>query len=346
LCRKGVVMSLNILVTGAGSTMGQSVLKALLMSKYGKEVNVHVTNSEQMGAGFFLSDRVVGRHLVPIAKDPNYLDEIIKICKENDIQGIFSGTEHEIYALSNGAQRIKEETGAIVFLSRPEIVDLGTDKYKTYLAFKKYGLPFPETVLFDDYKSLVEITGGYPIFMKPRIASASRNIYKIHSEEELFEKKFTDSDKIVLQGFLDSNIEYTAEAFCDKDGKVVGVIPMIRNLDYGMSYYGLIDDNPEVIEVTRKVAEALKPEGAINVQMRIVDGKAIPFEINTRFSSTECVRAHYGFNSVEAAIDNYLYGLPIDLNNWRKGMFMRYWHECYFDEKDIPGGDFTINTIM
>lgn len=337
-------MSLNILVTGAGSTMGQSVLKALLMSKYGNDVNVHVTNSEPMGAGFFFSDRVVGRNIVPIAKDSNYLDSIIKICLENSIQGIFSGTEHEIYALSNGAERIKKETGAVVFLSRPEIVDLGTDKYKTYLAFKQNSLPFPETVLFDDYKKLLEITGGYPILMKPRVSSASRNIYKINSEKELFEKKFDESDRIVLQAFLNSDIEYTAEAFCDKNGKCVGVIPMIRNLDYGMSYYGKIDDNQEVIRVTQKVAEALKPDGAINVQMRIVDGKAIPFEINTRFSSTECVRAHYGFNSVEAAIDNYLFGLPINLNNWKKGMFMRYWHECYFDESDVPGGNVEINT--
>ncbi|SDA79137.1 ATP-grasp domain-containing protein [Butyrivibrio sp. INlla18] len=346
MCSNKINMNLNILVTGAGSTMGQSVLKALLMSKYGKSVNIHVTNSEQLGAGYFISDRIVGRHIVPVAKDTSYIDAIINICKENSIAGIFSGTEHEIYALSNAAKRIKEESGAIVFLSRPEIVDLGTDKYKTYLAFKKYDLPFPETVLFDDYKKLLDITGGYPIFMKPRISSASRNIYKINSEEELFAKKFADSENIVLQEFLDSDIEYTAEAFCDKEGNVAGVIPMIRNLEYGMSYYGKIDDNSEVINVTRKVAAALKPEGAINVQMRIVNGRAIPFEINTRFSSTECVRAHYGFNSVEAAIDNYLFDLPVDLNNWKKGMFMRYWEECYFEENDIPGGHFDINTVL
>ena len=111
---------------------------------------------------------------------------------------------------------------------------------------------------------------------------------------------------------------------------------MERNLDFGMSYYGEINENTEAIEVSRKIAEALKQEGALNVQLRMVNGKAIPFEINTRFSSTECVRAHYGFNSVEAAIDNYLYEQPIDLNNWRTGMFMRYWHECYFDKSDIP----------
>lgn len=329
------MQGLNILITGAGSTMGQSVMKALLESRYGQDVNIYVTNSEPMGAAYFFSDRVKGRFLVPIAKDPSYLNEIISICKENNIDGIFSGTEHEIYALSNGAEQIREQSGAIVFLSRPEVIDIGTDKYKTYRFFEKHDLPFPKTVLFDEYKKLVDEV-GYPIFMKPRTASASRNVYKINNEKELFEKKFDSSEKIVLQEYLDSDIEYTVEAFCDRDGQVVGVIPMERNLDYGMSYYGEINNNREAIEVSRKIAEALKPEGAINVQLRLVNNEAIPFEINTRFSSTECVRAHYGFNSVEAAIDNYLLGKSVDLSNWKTGMFMRYWHECYFDKDDIP----------
>lgn len=326
---------LNILVTGAGSTMGQSVLKALLMSRYKERLRVFVTNSEPMGAGYFLSDKIVGRYLVPIAKDPNYLPEIIRICEENAIHGIFSGTEHEIYALSGGAAEIKEKTGAVVFLSRPEVIAIGTDKFKTYEFFHKHDLPFPETVLFDDYQKLVDKC-GYPIFMKPRTASASRNIFKIDCEAQLFEKKFAESNEIVLQEYLDSDIEYTVEAFCDRDGKVVGVIPMERNLSYGMSYYGEINTNQAAIDVSRRIAEALKPEGALNVQLRLVHGKAIPFEINTRFSSTECVRAHYGYNAVEAAITNYLYGEPIDLNNWKTGMFMRYWHECYFDRSDVP----------
>ena len=200
--------SINIMITGAGSTMGQSVMKALLMSKYGENVNLFITNSEPLGASFFLSDRVKGKYLVPVAKDPGYISKIIEICKKEKIHGIFSGTEHEIYALSNAAERIKAETGALVFLSRPEVIDIGTDKYKTYLFFKDHSIPFPETVLFDDYQRLVN-EKGYPIFMKPRVASASRNIFKINNEQELFEKKFDDGDKIVLQEYLDSDDEYT-----------------------------------------------------------------------------------------------------------------------------------------
>ena len=326
----------SILFTGAGSTMGQSLIKALLMSdKYKDIVDIHVTNSEPMGAGYFLSDRVKGRYIVPIAKAPDYIDRIIQICKENNIKGIFSGTEHEIYALSKNAERIKNESGAIVFLSRLEVIDIGTDKLKTYEFFKKHDLPFPETALFDDYKSLVEKV-GYPLFMKPRTASASRNIFKIEKEEDLFKYKFAPSDEIILQEFLDSKIEYTVETFCDKTGKVVGTIPMVRELDYGMSYSGEINDNKESIEVSERIARALKPEGALNVQLRLVNGKAIPFEINTRFSSTECVRAHYGYNSIEAMLDNYLFDKEIDLSNWKKGMFMRYWNECYMTKEELP----------
>jgi len=326
---------LNIMITGAGSTMGQSVMKALIMSKYGKEVNIIVTNSESLGASFFMSDQVKKRYIVPIAKDDNYIPKIIDICKKENIHGIFSGTEHEIYALSNAAETIKSETGALVFLSRPEVIDLGTDKYKTYLYFKEKSLPFPETVLFNDYKQL-EKAKGYPFFMKPRTASASRNIFKINNEKELLEKQFDDADKIILQEYLDSDLEYTVESFCDRDGNVVGTIPMIRELGFGMSISGEILEQKQVSEVSELICKTLKPEGPINVQLRLVDSKAIPFEINTRFSSTECIRAHYGYNSVEAVIDNYLYGLPIDLSNWKKGMFMRYWHECYFEKKDIP----------
>ncbi len=327
-------MQLNIMVTGAGSTMGQSVLKALLMSRYGQDVNVIVTNSEPMGAAFFLSDRVRGRYLVPVAKDSGYLPRIIEICEKEQIHGIFSGTEHEIYALSNGAEQIQAETGAVVLLARPEVIDIGTDKYKTYLYFKENDLPFAETVLFDDADSLVE-RYGYPLFMKPRVASASRNIFRINCRGDLKRYQFADGQQIVLQQYLDSNVEYTVEVFCDREGEIVGTIPMVRKLDYGMSFSGTIDRNLEAIRVTEKIGQCLKPEGALNVQLRMVNGKAIPFEINTRFSSTECVRAHYGYNAVEAAIANYIFKEKISLNNWHTGMFMRYWHECYFDEKDL-----------
>lgn len=312
--------------------MGQSVLKALAMSKYIDRVNLILTNSDVDGASFFIEPLATKSYIVPIAKDPQYIPQMMDICKKEEVHILFSGTEHEIFELSKNKQTFYDECGTIIMLSDLRVINIGTDKYETAKFFAANNLPFPETVLFDDYESLIEKV-GFPIIMKPRIASASRNIFVVHSVDELHAKKFAPSEEIILQRYLDSNIEYTVETFMDIEGKIVGTIPMKRELGFGLSVSGEIDSNKDVIEVSEMVTKALRPAGPVNVQLRVENGLPIPFEINTRFSSTECVRAHYGFNSVEASIANYLFEEPVELV-YREGMFMRYWHECYFEKNE------------
>lgn len=325
---------LNVLITGAGSAMAQSILKALLISKYGKNSNIIFTNSEPMGAGFFMSENVKKGYLVPIAKDPTYIDKMIEICKEEKVDVLFSGTEHEIFELAKAKDRFKEECNTTVMLSDLRVITIGTDKKETADFFEANSLPFPKTSLFTDYKELVAEV-GYPIFMKPRVASASRNIFRVNNEQELLENKFTDEENILLQDYLDSDEEYTVEVFVDKHGDVVGSIVMKRELEYGLSYWGVVEDNKEAKKVAEDVARCLKPTGPVNVQLRMVDGKAIPFEINTRFSSTECVRANFGFNGVEAAIQHYFYNEDVKVETKKEGYFLRYWEECYVDKETI-----------
>ena len=113
---------------------------------------------------------------------------------------------------------------------------------------------------------------------------------------------------------------------------------MRRQLQYGMSISGEIDQNEIVIRECKRIVETIKPDGVINIQLKLLGDSVIPFEINTRFSSTECVRAHYGFNAVEASIDHYIYDKPVNLQDWKTGMFMRFWEECYFDRNSLPQG--------
>lgn len=323
---------INVLITGAGSTMGQSVLKALYMSKYIESVNIILTNSDSEGPAYFMEPLAKKCYIVPIAKDSNYIPVMLDICKKEEIDILFSGTEHEIFELSRNKDEFLKNSNTIIMLSDLRVINIGTDKYETAKFFLENDLPFPQTVLFNDYQKLIDEV-GFPIIMKPRIASASRNIFVINSIEELHEKKFAPSEQIILQRYLDSNIEYTVETFMDADGQIVGTIPMKRELGFGLSVSGEIDSNKDVIKVSEDVTRSLKPNGPVNVQLRVENGIPIPFEINTRFSSTECVRAHYGFNSVEASISNFLLNEPVSLN-YREGMFMRYWHELYFDKKD------------
>jgi carbamoyl-phosphate synthase large subunit len=324
--------NLTVLFTGAGSSMGQSVMKAFLESRY-SGARIVVTNSEPGGAGFFLSDKVSARHIVPLAKDRGYAAAIEGISLREGVNVIFSGTEHEIFVLSGLKERFCEQHKIHIALSEPRVIEIGTDKLRTAEFFAEHRLPFPDTALFSDYKRFAG-RAGYPMFMKPRVSSASRNIFVINSEEELLARQFAAPDEIILQSYLDSDVEYTVEVFVDRDGKVAGTIPMRRKLEHGLSVSGSIDRNAEVIELCNRIALALKPQGALNVQLRVVDGKPIPFELNTRFSSTEVVRARFGYNAVEAYIDNFVFGKDIDLSNYGTGHFFRYWEESYCTDSD------------
>lgn len=325
---------LNVLITGAGSAMAQSLFKALIMSKYGQLARIIFTNSEVMGAGFFMSPHVSKGYIVPVAKDPTYIDKIIEICKAEKINILFSGTEHEIYALAQAKDRLMRECSTLVMLSDSYVINIGTDKKETANFFETYHLPFPKTKLFNEYKELVDRV-GYPIFMKPRSASASRNIFIIHNEKELMEHKFAEDEEIILQEYLEGEEEYTAEVFVTRTNQVAGSIIMKRELQYGLSYWGIVEKNEEMKQVIEAVARCLKPMGPINIQFKIINGKVIPFEINTRFSSTECIRAQFGFNGVEAAISHYYYNEDIKLEVSKEGYFFRYWEECYVEKEKI-----------
>jgi carbamoyl-phosphate synthase large subunit len=87
---------------------------------------------------------------------------------------------------------------------------------------------------------------------------------------------------------------------------------------------------PEVGEVAGAIATALGPLGPCNVQLRIHDGRPVPFEINPRFSGTTALRARMAFNEVEAALVHFVQGMPVPpLEPRTDGVVLRYWNELY-----------------
>jgi carbamoyl-phosphate synthase large subunit len=124
--------------------------------------------------------------------------------------------------------------------------------------------------------------------------------------------------------------EYTAGCFSDRDGKVRGVIVMKRDLLEGTTYRAEAGEFPIVRAEAMRIAEALRPMGPCNLQLRLHRGAAVCFEINTRFSGTTPLRARLGFNDVEAALNHYVLGQHAsELPVITEGVVLRYWNEAY-----------------
>lgn len=332
---------INILITGGGSVMGQSIYKALNCSKYAEDIRLFYANSEPVCAAFYFNSTgfykipVLKNFIVPIAKDEAYLRTIKKICREEKIDLIFGGTEHEIYALAH----LKEKKGySDKVMGLPlKFVDITTDKYKLGLFFEKYGIAAPQTDLYSNVGAFVS-KHGFPIIVKPRSSSASRHIQVVHCEEECPRVLFDAADKVLIQEYIGcQEDEFTVGCYLDAVSGKDSYIVMKRTLTVdGASGMGEVIADDKITGYCRKIMEAFKKDGfkggAFNVQLRLRNGiSPEAFEINGRFSSTEAPRAHVGFNALEAVLENFFFKRRYNELKPKIGChFLRYYEEVYW----------------
>ena len=108
------------------------------------------------------------------------------------------------------------------------------------------------------------------------------------------------------------NEEYTVGCYSNKEGKTQDIIIMKRKLKYGTTFMAEIVQNELVYQEARKICDLFQPKGPLNIQMRVHNNKAICFELNVRFSGTTPFRAEWGYNDVEAIIQEYIFNENIE----------------------------------
>lgn len=317
---------INALITGTGGGVGQSIFKALRLSSL--SLKIITADMHPMGVGLYRGDK---GYLVPGANDPAFIDAIIKICNNEKIDIIFVGSDPELPIFAGHKQQIERETGAKVVISSPEKIRIGNDKWETYLFLKNNGLPYPDSALPQDRDALIERT-GFPILIKPRGGSASRDVYIVKNLEELEVLLKRVKNPIIQEYLTQENEEYTSGAVLF-DGDLMGILTMKREIKGGNTYRGIIDSFDEVRKAVENVARKFNPYGPSNFQMRLTERGPVTFEINPRFSGTTGMRAYYQFNEPEAVINYAFYNKKAPMHH-KNGIVMRYMNEVYapFDE--------------
>ncbi|NQT94806.1 MAG: ATP-grasp domain-containing protein [Lentisphaerae bacterium] len=320
--------SLTVLVLGVGGNVSQGILKALALSRLPCRV-----------VGACISPLALGLYTVhrsyvsPRADDPAFLDWLIAICRAEGVQAVLSGVEPVLTVLAQRAEEIREQTGAICVVSDLSRLLIGDDKLATCQWLERHGFNFPRYATSEDGHALTKLVAayGYPLIAKPRFGKGGHGLIEVRSSSDLAYVS-AQRDYVVQEYLGDSDSEYTAGCFCDRDGQVRGTIVMRRELLAGTTYRAKVGEFPEVRAEATRIAAALRPLGPCNVQLRISAGRPVCFEINVRFSGTTPLRARLGFNEVEAALRHYVLGEPADdLPLVTEGVVLRYWNEMYVD---------------
>lgn len=333
----------SVLIAGiAGASLGTEIAKCLSLSSgfkvYGCDISeLAYGNSSNDFSKTFLAD------------PHDYLNSIIQICLDNDIDYVIPGGEKPMQQLADGNKELIENEIRLVSNS-PAVIKICSDKKETFKKLSEMGFSIPLTVEVTNEQDLDGMS--YPCIVKPATGSGgSDSVFLASSKEECLlyaELLRRNGRRLIVQEYIpEDEGEYTIGVLSLSNKEVAGVIAMRRlfNSKLSIAYkgnnglissgysQGLIKRYPEMENQAIAIAEAFGSTGPMNIQGRMKGGKFFPFEINPRFSASTFLRAKAGFNEIEFYFENLITGK--NKFNYRiiEGYYLRS-----FTEKFIPIG--------
>ena len=167
---------MNILLSAVG--------RRAYLVKYFQDVvhplggKVYATNTTPDATGFLAADEA---RIVPPSASSGYTDVMVELCKEWDVQLLFSLHDWDAPVLARAKDRFLA-AGTIPVMGSPELLSICLDKYMTVRAMTKIGIRCPKTVLSME-AALAQIS--FPMIVKPRWGQGSLGLFKVDDSDEL-----------------------------------------------------------------------------------------------------------------------------------------------------------------
>lgn len=321
---------IRVAVTGMGNPLGQNIYKALAMSAL--PLKMYMLDVYPFSEGLLWKGQPV---VCTFANTDAFLDEWITFLNREGIHIVLFGTEAEPRALMPHLERLRQETSTQFVLNSPECLRVADDKLLTAIHLRNSGLNAPASADAADLAQVEVLLGqvGFPVIIKPRKGSAARGFEVIKDRKQLL--RVLAPGYVVQEILLPADQEYTVGVYRCRDGSVASVTTIHRDLNFGLTYKGIILNHPEIEEYAKAVIASLGGVGPMNVQLRLTSRGPVAFEVNPRLSSTTPIRAHFGVNEPEMAIREYVLREKLPQVKARTGGVLRYWSEHYLEDDEL-----------
>lgn len=321
----------RILVTGAGSTLGQGIIKSILKSN--QKYHIIAADPSPLSVGLYWAAEKVR---IPNANEDHYIQEFSKLLESSKPDVVMVGTDVELPKLSKFKSELEKIGNCQIIVSSPSTIEIANDKYLTAQFLMENGFSFPRSCLPESWETQ-KPHFTFPLIVKPRDGARSIGVHKVTTENELKNALATTKFAVIQEYIPDDKGEYTAGVIC-LEGEVLGSIVLKRDLKDGNTYRAYSDSFPELNNQVAQVAKKLNPFGPCNFQFRIGDnGKIKIFEINARFSGTTPIRAAVGFNEVDFILNRLLKNesqVPLTVE---KKVILRFWEELVLNPNELVG---------
>ena len=326
---KAVDHPLTVLVTGAGSVYGMAVVTALHQSVL--PVRIIAIDINPYAPGLYMADE--GFLAPSVTAAQRYAAFVEGLCQKYQIRAIFIGSETELSFYAKKKKALEQLTDAKIFVSSPKVIKICTDKWLTTEYLTQKGFLTPRSMCYPEDKSGLHAyvkNTGFPLIVKPRLGNGSKGVALVKNRRQLYDVIEGRQNCLIQEYISGEEQEFTVGICCDHRSEVIAKIALRRYLRDGVTVAAVADDYDAIADYGASVAGALKAYGAINIQLRLRDGKPVIFDINPRFSSSTGMRLLLGINEPESLLRSEVLGQKVIPKQAKKGLLLRQYADCYY----------------
>ena len=274
-------------------------------------------------------------HVVSDVYASDYVDQILRICREEKVSLLISLNDLELPVLSPHRHRF-EEAGVSLLISNQEVIDICFDKYRTVRFCEQLQIRTPRTFLdlAEARNALERGELSFPVVVKPRWGSASIGLEFPADMEEmelayrlvtlrvgrsiLSEASKEDMARSVMIQELIDGTEYGLDILNDLSGRNVLVYVKEKlAMRAGETDKSVLRNRPELEELGKRVGQALGHIGNVDCDVFEKDGKYYLLELNPRFGGGYPFSQMSGAN-YPAAILAWMENREFDFSTFRR----------------------------
>jgi carbamoyl-phosphate synthase large subunit len=214
--------------------------------------------------------------VAPPYTDPGYIPALRDTIAEHGVDVVLPLTDLDMVVLA----KHREALDALLLLPDVETIERTNDKYRNHRYLEEHGIGSPAAWLPAELPDELP----FPVLVKPRRGFGSRNINRAEGREELEVALARTPVESYVEAFC-SGQEFSIDVFCDLESRCLNAIPRIMiESKGGEMIKGMAIDDPELVELGRRVSETVGVRGPTTVQcFRTAPGRLEVTDVNLRF---------------------------------------------------------------
>lgn len=265
------------------------------------------------------------QYVVPRITDPDYVDIIIDICRENDIKVITTLIDPEIEILSANANWFKS-AGIIPLCPAPKSAVYCFNKYKLFKYLTEKGIRTPLTFHdWNEFKSaLADDRITFPVFMKPICGSGSVGAHKVETIEQAEADWNSGVHDYIIQELMTGG-DCDADVYVDTISHKAVAAFSKRKIEtrIGGASKTISFKDPKLFEFIEKICSVFEFNGPLDMDFFIKDGEYYLSEINPRFGGAYLHAYGAGVDFFKLIVNN-INGIenPVKIGDYNEDVLM------------------------